>query len=188
MTHPRRRLPPERRRSEILAAALEVFAERGYRGASLAAVAERVGLTQQGLLHYFPSKDALLAEVLRLRDDLDRHAYPDDCGLDALEKVVAHNTARPGLVQSFTVLAADSVTDEHPAKPFFTERYRAVRAVMAEAVRRDLGDDLPAGLTHEQAGALLVAVMDGLQLQWLLDPDEVRMTDAFRAFVALLRR
>ncbi|MBV1855925.1 TetR/AcrR family transcriptional regulator [Catellatospora tritici] len=188
MAHPRRRVPPEQRRSEILAAALAVFAERGYRGASLAAVAERVGLTQQGLLHYFPSKDALLAEVLRLRDEIDQRTFTDDCGLDVMERVVAHNATRPGLVQSFTVLAADSVTDEHPARPFFTERYRAVRAVMAEAIRRDLGDDLPPGLTHEQAGALLVAVMDGLQLQWLLDPDEVRMTETFRAFVTLLRR
>ena len=42
------------RREEILRAALDVFAERGYRGASLALVAERVGLTQQGLLHYAP--------------------------------------------------------------------------------------------------------------------------------------
>ncbi|MFF3148912.1 TetR/AcrR family transcriptional regulator, partial [Streptomyces sp. NPDC057927] len=48
----------EERRAEIVRAALEVIAERGYRGASMASVAERVGLTQQGLLHYFPTKDA----------------------------------------------------------------------------------------------------------------------------------
>jgi AcrR family transcriptional regulator len=61
----------EERRAEIVRAALEVIAERGYRGASLAAVAERVGLTQQGLLHHFPTKDALLVAVLEERDKWD---------------------------------------------------------------------------------------------------------------------
>jgi hypothetical protein len=33
---------------------------------------------------------------------------------------------------------------------------------------------------------LLVAVMDGLQYQWLLDPDSVDMPGAFRDFLVLL--
>jgi len=188
MTHPRRRLRPEQRRAEILDAALEVFAERGYRGASLAAVADKVGLTQQGVLHYFPSKDALLIEVLRLRDEIDAVAFtPTGNGLEMMEKLVSHNATLPGLVQSFTVLSADSVTDNHPAKDFFTERYRTMRATLVEAIRREFGDQLPGGLSHEQAAALLVAVMDGLQLQWLLDPGEVDMAAVFQAFGALLR-
>jgi hypothetical protein len=90
-------------------------------------------------------------------------------------------------VQSFTVLSAESVTEDHPARPYFAERYPATRRGTAEAVRAELGDELPAGLTPQQAAALLVAVMDGLQLQWLLDPDEIDMPALFRAFVALLR-
>jgi AcrR family transcriptional regulator len=188
MTHPRRRLKPEQRRAEILSAALEVFAERGYRAASLAAVAEKVGLTQQGLLHYFPSKDALLIEVLRLRDKIDQQTFTADRdGLQIMEKLVTHNATLPGLVQSFTVLSADSVTENHPAKPYFTERYRSVRGLLTQAIRQEFGDELPGGLSHEQAAILLIAIMDGLQLQWLLDPDEVEMPAVFHAFTALLR-
>ena len=168
---------------------MEVFAERGYRAASLAAVAEKVGLTQQGLLHYVPSKDALLIEVLKLRDEIDSQTFTADrAGLEMMEKLVSHNATLPGLVQSFTVLSADSVTENHPAKPFFTERYRTMRTVLIGALRQELGDDLPAGLTHEQAAILLIAIMDGLQLQWLLEPDAVAMPDVFHAFTALLRR
>src|SRR5689334_3100833 len=87
----RRRADPEQRRADILAAALEVFAERGYRAASLAAVAERVGLTQQGVLHYFPTKDALLIEVLRLRDQLDMAAAGVSHRLADIEALVAYN-------------------------------------------------------------------------------------------------
>jgi AcrR family transcriptional regulator len=186
MRHPRRRAHPEQRRAEILAAALEVFAERGYRGASLAAVAEKVGLTQQGLLHYYPSKDALLIEVLRRRDELDVDAFGPAHAFTQVEQLVAQNAARPGLVQSFTVLSAESVTEGHPANPFFVERYGKVRAMIAEAIRAQVGDDLPASLTPEQAASLLIAVMDGLQLQWLLQPEEIDMPELVHAFTALL--
>ncbi|MER8001230.1 TetR/AcrR family transcriptional regulator [Streptomyces sp. NPDC095613] len=180
----------EDRRAEIVQAALEVIAERGYRGASMAAVAERVGLTQQGLLHHFPSKDALLTAVLEARDQWDMAsaallsttAWP----LEMLASLVEYNATRPGIVQVFTVLAGDSVTEDHPARPFFRDRYGTVRARAAMSLRAEYGDELPSGLTPEQAAPLLIAVMDGLQVQWLHDPESVDMAAAFRAFVGLL--
>lgn len=187
----RRRGPHEDRREEILLAALDVFAERGYTGASIAAIAERVGLTQQGVLHYFPSKERLLTEVLRLRDErnLDVLVLPGNEGaitLDTISALVEYNTHRRGIVQSFTVLAAESVLEGHPARDFFKERYGTSRGWMAEVIRAELGDELPAHLTPEQVSPLMFAVMDGLQLQWLLAPDEIDMPGLFRAFLALL--
>ncbi|CBG73415.1 MULTISPECIES: TetR/AcrR family transcriptional regulator [Streptomyces] len=175
----------EERRAEIVLAALEVIAERGYRGASMAAVAERVGLTQQGLLHYFPTKDALLVAVLEERDRWD--ALPDSTlRLDLLGSLVEYNAMRPGIVQTFSALLGESVTEGHPAREFFTQRYGRVRGAMAEVLRAEYGDRLPSGLTPERAAPLLVAVMDGLQYQWLLDPGSVDMPGAFRDFLALL--
>ncbi|MFJ6723789.1 TetR/AcrR family transcriptional regulator [Streptomyces sp. NPDC091281] len=175
----------EERRAEIVRAALEVIAERGYRGASLAAVAERVGLTQQGLLHHFPTKDALLVAVLEERDQWD--AVPDSrWRLDLLASLVEYNAMRPGIIQTFSALLGESVTEGHPAREYFTERYTGVRASMAGILRAEYGDRLPGGLTPERAAPLLVAVMDGLQYQWLLDPESVDMPGAFRAFLTLL--
>ncbi|MCZ4121286.1 TetR/AcrR family transcriptional regulator [Streptomyces sp. H39-S7] len=177
------------RRAEIIQAAVEVIAERGYRGASLGSVAERVGLTQQGLLHYFPTKEALLVAVLAARDQWDvgstalhGTAWP----LEMLTSLVEYNATRPGIVQTFTVLAGDSVTEGHPARAYFEERYRWVRAGAVDMLRAEFGDRLPGGLTPERAAPLLVAVMDGLQVQWLLDPQAVDMAAAFRDFVALV--
>ncbi|MDL4775237.1 MULTISPECIES: TetR/AcrR family transcriptional regulator [Thermomonosporaceae] len=180
------------RREEILVAALEVFGERGYAGASIAAVAERVGLSQQGVLHYFPSKSRLLAEVLRMRDErsLDVIALGGAGGkitLDTLSALIDYNQERRGIVQSFTVLSAESVLDDHPAADFFRDRYGASRAWMAELIRAECGPELPGGVTPEQAAPLLLAVMDGLQQQWLLSPDDIDMPGLFRAFLALLR-
>lgn len=138
------------RRAEILRATLEVIAERGYRGASLAAVAERVGLTQQGLLHHFPTKEALLVAVMAERDQWD--AMPGTgLRLDLLGQLVEYNAMRPGIVQTFSALLGESVTEGHPAREFFTERYRTVRANMAQILRAEYGERLPSGLTPERA-------------------------------------
>ncbi|MCX2179671.1 TetR/AcrR family transcriptional regulator [Streptomyces sp. SKN60] len=179
----------EERKAEIVRAALEVIAERGYRGASLGAVAERVGLTQQGLLHYFPTKEALLVAVLEERDRWDTSGARDRerWRLDLMESLVEYNAMRPGIVQTFSALLGESVTEDHPARAFFTERYAQVRENMADVLRAEFGDELPGGLTPERAAPLLTAVMDGLQYQWLLDPDAVDMPAAFRDFVRLLR-
>ncbi|OON76651.1 TetR/AcrR family transcriptional regulator [Streptomyces tsukubensis] len=173
------------RRAEILRATLEVIAERGYRGATLGAVAERVGLTQQGLLHHFPTKEALLVAVLEERDQWD--ALPSDSWrLDLVASLVDYNAMRPGIVQTFSALLGESVTDDHPARDFFTRRYVTVRANMASVLRGAYGERLPGGLTPERAAVLMVAAMDGLQYQWLLDPDSVDMAESFREFLTLI--
>lgn len=173
------------RRAEIVRAALEVIAERGYRGASLAAVAERVGLTQQGLLHHFPTKEALLVAVLEERDQWD--AVPATrWRVDLLASLVEYNAMRPAIIQTFSALLGESVTEGHPAREYFTDRYRRVRESMAGVLRAEYGERLPNGLTPERTAPLLVAVMDGLQYQWLLDPESVDMPGAFRDFLALL--
>lgn len=178
------------RREAILESAMELIAERGYRRTTLAAVAERAGLTQQGLLHHFPTKELLLVSVLEARDrwDLASAAAASGSRTDTLAALVDYNATRPGIVRTYTVLSADSVTEGHPARAFFESRFRSVRASLADALRAECGDTLPGGLTPEQAAPLMVAVLDGLQLQWLLDPQEVDMPSAFRDFLALLGR
>ncbi len=61
----RQRLPAEARLPQILNAALEEFAERGYAGASMAATAARAGVTKGLIYHYFPGKEALFRAVVR---------------------------------------------------------------------------------------------------------------------------
>ncbi|MEV8311157.1 TetR/AcrR family transcriptional regulator [Streptomyces flavidovirens] len=181
----------EERHAAILRAAAEVIAECGYRGASLAAVAERVGLTQQGLLYYFRTKKALLVAVLEERDQWDTGAAshsPNHWRLDLLDSLVEYNAMRPGIVQTFSALLGESVTNDPPARDFFTHRYVQLRAEMSAALRAEFGGQLPGGLTPEQAAPLLIAVMDGLQYQWLLSPESIDMPAAFRTFLALLRQ
>ena len=63
LQHKRVRKSPGERRREILDAAVRLISERGYNGTSVQDVADAVGVTKQGVLRYFPSKDNLLAAV-----------------------------------------------------------------------------------------------------------------------------
>lgn len=63
-TTTRRRLPATERRERILAAATEVFAERGYAGASMTAIAARAGVVASVIYDHFGSKRDLAVELL----------------------------------------------------------------------------------------------------------------------------
>jgi TetR/AcrR family transcriptional regulator, cholesterol catabolism regulator len=56
---------PRRRTAAVIEAAAEVFAERGYHGASTQDIADRLGMRQASLYYYFPSKEAALELVCK---------------------------------------------------------------------------------------------------------------------------
>lgn len=60
----------ERNRKIILEAALDVFSQNGYRGATVDLIAKAAGLSKQNLLYYFASKEAIHAELLNQLLDL----------------------------------------------------------------------------------------------------------------------
>ena len=58
----------------LLDIAEQLFAERGFYGVSIAAIASEVGFTKQGLLHYFNSKEKLYGAIVqRISDDFQDH-------------------------------------------------------------------------------------------------------------------
>ena len=158
-------------REEILQAALVSFSEQGYRASSIRQIAQRVGLTQQGLMHHFASKEELLAEVLSLRDTVDLERYGREDVVEGLRHVVALNASRPGLVRLFSVLSAESSDPEHPAHQHVAERYRTIVGILEGRLREPEGERLLGGHPPDAVARLLMATMDGLQVQWLLDED-----------------
>lgn len=170
----------ERKRQDILRAATETFGAKGSTNGTLADIAEQVGMTRAGVLHHFGSKQALLLEVLEYRDQDDvAHLHGKQMpGGPALFKhlvgTALRNSLRPGIVQVYTVLSAESVTDDHPARAYFHDRYRTLRSDIDRAFRELCADEGVADdVTIDRASASILAVMDGLQLQWLLDPTAV---------------
>jgi AcrR family transcriptional regulator len=62
-------LGPERRRPQVLDAALDLFLERGYEGASMAGIAEAAGVTKPVVYACFPSKEELFRALLRREEE-----------------------------------------------------------------------------------------------------------------------
>ena len=54
----------EKRREEILRAALRLFVRKGYAGAKVGDIAEAVGMSTGLMFHYFESKEALYEELI----------------------------------------------------------------------------------------------------------------------------
>jgi len=173
------------KREQILKAAIEIFGNKGSTNGTLADVAEQVGITHAGVLHHFGSKQKLLLEVLAYRDQDDvaglaQKHIPDGPELFLhLVRTAFTNEKRPGIVQAYTVLSAESVTDDHPSRPYFEDRYTTLRREVAAAFGELCAQE---GVTEPDtiaaASAAILAVMDGLQLQWLLHPDAVELGDA----------
>jgi AcrR family transcriptional regulator len=168
----------ERRRT-ILATALEVFAESGFRGASIREIAARVGMTDTGVLHHFGGKGKLLLEVVKQKEDEDAGTLRDPY----LRDLVARNGSRPGTVRLFTTLSAESTDPEHPAHDHFVHRYASVRKLVADRLASETGvGRMPSTIDPDMAARVTVAVMDGLQIQWLLDPS-LEMEAAYNDFI-----
>jgi AcrR family transcriptional regulator len=180
------------RRAEILDAAVRDFAEAGFRGGTLRSIAERVGISQPGLLHHFASKEKLLEAVLDHRDDLARARMgePLPTGvalLRALIDLVDFNATTPGLVALYAVLSGEGTSPDNPGHEYFRGRYTFVRALVEDAIR--LGQqqgDLRADVKADMAARTVIALMDGLQLQWLFEDSSFDLAAPVRAYVESL--
>jgi AcrR family transcriptional regulator len=168
------------RREAVLRAAMNVFGQRGYNKGALAEVAEQAGMTHAGVLHHFGSKESLLVAMLQYRDGEEAAGVPGRAQTEGpaflghLVATVAENTSRPGVVQTYTVLSAESVTEGHPAQSYFRDRFHGLRDKIAGVLAEVTGRDAAEPEVRDDATAL-VALMDGLQVQWLLDPESVDM-------------
>ncbi|MDF2560899.1 MAG: TetR family transcriptional regulator [Microbacterium sp.] len=173
------------KREQILKAAVEIFGNKGSTNGTLADVADQVGITHAGVLHHFGSKQKLLLEVLSYRDQTDvaelaeKHIPGGPELFLHLVRTAYANERRPGIVQAYTVLSSESVTDDHPGREYFEDRYTTLRREVTAAFHELCAQE---GVTDPDtiadAAAAILAVMDGLQLQWLLHPGTVELGGA----------
>jgi AcrR family transcriptional regulator len=160
----------EAKRTEILHAALEIFAAEGYRGTSLRKVAARCNLSLPGLMHYFGSKEDLLTQVLRMRDETARERQDERTSPESYREIIREGAKTPGLVELFVSMAAAASDPGHPAHEHFSQRYPVLRERVAAFVRKRMDEGrMTTVIPPDRLAVLLLAVADGIQLQWLID-------------------
>ncbi|QKJ18385.1 TetR/AcrR family transcriptional regulator [Microbacterium hominis] len=164
------------RRQEILDRAIEVFARRGSDRTSLRSIAQEVGVTHSALTHYFGSLEELLVEVYResaRQSDAQHPVSEDATPVEIMRASARDNREVSGLVQLYSTLVAAALEEGHPAaREFAATRFAALRRSLAERVRHNQRSGrMRADVDADAVAALVIAASDGLQTQWLLDPD-----------------
>lgn len=181
------------RRQDILAAAEVLFAEGGFNATSLLDIAAKVGITQAGLLHHFPSKGELLIATLDAWENRNRaHQRASEATglpwLNAFIETLRRNEENISSVRLYAIVSHESLAQDHPAHGWFRDRY--ARLIARTTGRMDDLIDpakLPLGVTPETIARAMIAIADGMRLQWLLQPDDVDRPETMVQVFDLLR-
>ena len=180
---PRRRLAAAERREVIEQAALEVFAERGYHGASIDEICRRAGVTPPVLYDHFASKLELHKRLLeRTRDellDVWRENLAGDAAaeeripraLDAWARYVEQHTYAPRMFFHET-------TGDPAVQAIHREVQAQARAALGDILGREPGAERIAASADqealEMAAEVIRAGLTGLAIWWSEHPDVPR--------------
>lgn len=161
--------------AEILDASTVIFGKYGYNGGSLSQIARHLDIGESGILHHFKTKANLLAEVLKYRDSqgIERANLTAPNGLEFCDSwlaMIEFNMSDPGNVELFCIISAEATSANHPAHEYFKARYETATKFAIDSFKSlsEMGY-LRDGLDPKILGQSLVALSDGLQVQWLLD-------------------
>lgn len=185
----------EQTRRAILKAAMELYAETGFRGTGLMAIGERAGVHHATVLYHFGSSSDLLLAVLEERDrefmQFSREGYAQG-GLAALRNLplfARFNVAHPLWAKLFCVLQVENLEPDAEVHGYFLERRRAVRrltiAALREAKKRgEIGHDVDEAKTADA----ILAFTAGALVQYFLDPKQVDLVALYEHFTETLVR
>lgn len=165
------------KREEILAEALAAYGEHAGGGPSLKTIAARVSLSEQGLLHYFGSREALFTAILAERDRVYRQSYHGGNMIEHLLAAIRLQVQTPGLSRLYVAMAATAADPQRPPHRYFSEHFTVLTEDIAKMLLMqptshiDPADAL--GDTDQVAflARILIAAADGLQLRSLIDGD-----------------
>ncbi|NYD75418.1 AcrR family transcriptional regulator [Leifsonia soli] len=180
------------RRAKIVDGATALFAREGYGDTSLLDIATRVGVSKSALYHHFPSKDALLHEVMRERDRRIDDRGTTDPGASAADVLrsfadgaAANEAEQPGLIELYAVISSEATPRSHDAHAYFEHRFTVALDGFATLLRAAAKDGaLPPHRDPEHEALWLLALWDGLQYQWLYDHASVDVAAQLRAHLA----
>jgi AcrR family transcriptional regulator len=163
------------RRAQILAAALAAYTRAS--SPTLKAIADSVGLSEAGVLHYFGTKEELFVAILEARDEVTAEQF-DISTIKGLWDALAYASQTPGLSKLYADMSVAAANPEHPAHDFMKRRSADLTAAIASLI--------PGCTATDWRVRTLVAAAEGLQIAWLRDPNVDVVADIQELFVALV--
>jgi AcrR family transcriptional regulator len=170
-------------REQLLQGAIECLRTKGYARTTARDIATAANANLASIGYHFGSKQELLNEAIThtCEEWTTRLGQAAFAGRDAspLEQMAASWVAmlesfeelRPVLVGFVEAVGESAWSSE--LREQMAAHYGKVRRAVAEMVSASLGESAPdRGADPKVVASFLIAVCDGLMLQWLLDPDE----------------
>jgi AcrR family transcriptional regulator len=186
----------ERTRELVLDAALEIFAAKGFRGGSLDDVARRSGVGRGSLLYHFGSKDGLLVALLERRDadvQIMTETGRTSSGSPTTDLLATIRTRSPGIRDALDAmklahaLEAEAAEPDHPAREWAAKRLARIRTYFSDHFSRDtFAAQTNLTIDPDALAAVTLAVIQGLETQWLIDPESVDFDGALAVYEALV--
>ena len=170
-----------------------MFATRGYHASSLREIAGGGG--HQPLEPAAPLRAARRNCCSRCWSVATRHPSSGSSPafaatpFDAIVAQAAANERIPGLIALYSVLSAE-VVHRRPSGPRLLPRPVRLAAGGYEAEFEELREAgrLRDGVDPAMAAASVIALWEGIQLQWLYAPERIHAADALRAYLDLVIR
>lgn len=169
----------------LVAAATDLFAERGYRQTTFEDIATRSGVSRGSIPGHFGNKEGLLAAVVEhVIDELMANASALEPGaLDrALHAVVAFT--RSPSAKLFITLIAEAVEPDSALHKWYADLHRTLRDQVRSWVEQV---ELPGGIGAEELSTILVGAIMGIHQQWRVAPDAVDLERTYATLGVLLR-
>lgn len=181
-------------RQRVLDACIEAFGQTGFYGATMKDIAARAGMSHTSVLHHFPTKESLLVAVLQYRDErstaitraaLERLGDAPENTVRSMLAAVAANELEPGLAALHASLSAEATTPAHPAHDYFRQRYQVFRSYYeARFEEMAANGKLDTTMSSRALAFTFVAILDGLEVQWLYERGDFRMEEVFEEFLS----
>jgi AcrR family transcriptional regulator len=179
----RARLPAAERREVIARVATEVFAERGYHGASIDEIARRAGVSAPIVYDHFASKQQLYERLLeRTRDELLEmwrdQLFSDEPAEVRIPRAVEAWAAYVETHPYATRMYFREATGVPEVQAFHREVQAQARAALTAILAREPGADAVAGsddpLALEMAAEVIRSALTGLAIWWNDHPEVPR--------------
>ncbi|GAA2395639.1 TetR/AcrR family transcriptional regulator [Nonomuraea africana] len=168
----------------LVAAAAELFAEKGYRQTSFIDIADKAGISRGSIPWHFGNKLGLLEAVVDDQLQTVLTGFPSSPGElpgDSLDQVMSF--IRLPATRLFITLLAEVVEVDSPIR----EHYARLHAALRQTVRARIpAEALPPGTTPEAFTVLLVGAIIGVHAQWRVAPEAVDLEAVRAAIRALL--
>lgn len=179
-------------RDKLLQAAIVCLQEKGYARTTARDIATAADANLASIGYHFGSKEGLLNEALwrsfeAWTEELVRRTL--EAGeVSPLERMAtswkvmldSFPECRPLLLAFVESMAQSQRSEELRAQ--LAEHYQKIRETIAETVAASLGErGLENGVDAEVVASFLIAICDGLTLQWLLDPERTPTGDELTA-------